>query len=56
MDDWSYNLYYTARSFHPSVIVYYLLIIFVGGYFGFNIPIAVVKTHYSENNNQNKQV
>lgn len=48
MDDWSFLMYYTIRAFHPIVWIYYVLIIFVGGFFGFNIPIAVFKTHYSE--------
>lgn len=48
MDDWSFVMYYTIRAFHPIVWIYYVLIIFVGGFFGFNMPIAVFKTHYSE--------
>jgi hypothetical protein len=48
MDDWSMVMYYTMRSFHPIVWIYYVLIIFVGGFFGFNIPIAVFKTHFSD--------
>ncbi|CAD8117020.1 unnamed protein product [Paramecium sonneborni] len=48
MDDWSWVMYYTIRSFHPIVWIYYVLIIFVGGFFGFNLPIAVFKTHFSE--------
>ncbi|CAD8084276.1 unnamed protein product [Paramecium sonneborni] len=48
MDDWSWVMYYTIRAFHPIVWIYYVLIIFVGGFFGFNLPIAVFKTHFSE--------
>ncbi|CAD8200926.1 unnamed protein product [Paramecium octaurelia] len=48
MDDWSWVMFYTMRIFHPWVWIYYLLIIFVGGFFGFNLVIAVLKTHYAE--------
>ncbi|CAD8147067.1 unnamed protein product [Paramecium octaurelia] len=48
MDDWSWVMFFTMRIFHPWVWIYYLLIIFVGGFFGFNLVIAVLKTHYSE--------
>ncbi|CAD8106039.1 unnamed protein product [Paramecium primaurelia] len=48
MDDWSWVMYYTIKAFHPIVWIYYVLIIFVGGFFGFNLPIAVFKTHFSE--------
>lgn len=56
MDDWSYNLYFTIKGFHPTVFIYYVLIIFVGGFFGFNIPIAVFKTHYSEMNSFKEEI
>ncbi|CAD8123231.1 unnamed protein product [Paramecium sonneborni] len=48
MDDWSWVMFYTIRIFSPWVWIYYLLIIFVGGFFGFNLVIAVLKTHYAE--------
>lgn len=48
MDDWSWVMFYTMRIFNPWVWIYYLLIIFVGGFFGFNLVIAVLKIHYSE--------
>ncbi|CAD8054705.1 unnamed protein product [Paramecium primaurelia] len=48
MDDWSWVMFFTMRIFHPQIWIYYLLIIFVGGFFGFNLVIAVLKTHYSE--------
>ncbi|CAK62925.1 unnamed protein product (macronuclear) [Paramecium tetraurelia] len=48
MDDWSWVMQYTIRAFHPIVWIYYVLIIFVGGFFGFNLPIAVFKIHFSE--------
>ncbi|CAD8125783.1 unnamed protein product [Paramecium sonneborni] len=48
MDDWSWVMFYTMRIYHPYVWIYYLLIIFVGGFFGFNLVIAVLKTHYAE--------
>ncbi|CAK82706.1 unnamed protein product (macronuclear) [Paramecium tetraurelia] len=48
MDDWSWVMFFTIRIFSPWVWIYYLLIIFVGGFFGFNLVIAVLKTHYAE--------
>ncbi|CAD8095957.1 unnamed protein product [Paramecium sonneborni] len=48
MDDWSWVMFFTMRIFHPWIWIYYLLIIFVGGFFGFNLVIAVLKTHYAE--------
>ncbi|CAD8111377.1 unnamed protein product [Paramecium primaurelia] len=48
MDDWSWVMFFTMRIYHPYVWIYYLLIIFVGGFFGFNLVIAVLKTHYAE--------
>lgn len=48
MDDWAYVMFYTMRIYSPWTWIYYLLIIFVGGFFGFNLVIAVLKTHYSE--------
>jgi len=41
-------MFFTIRVFYPHVWIYYLLIIFVGGFFGFNLVIAVLKTHYAE--------
>ncbi|CAD8196993.1 unnamed protein product [Paramecium pentaurelia] len=55
MDDWSWVMFYTMRIFHPWIWLYYLLIIFIGGFFGFNIVIAVLKVHYSEATEENKQ-
>lgn len=48
MDDWSFVMFFTIRIFHPWVWIYYLLIQFLGGFFGFNLVIAVLKTHYAE--------
>ncbi|CAD8075871.1 unnamed protein product [Paramecium primaurelia] len=48
MDDWSWVMFFTMRIFNPWIWIYYLLIIFVGGFFGFNLVIAVLKTHYAE--------
>ncbi|CAD8187083.1 unnamed protein product [Paramecium octaurelia] len=55
MDDWSWVMFFTMRIFHPWVWLYYLLIIFIGGFFGFNIVIAVLKVHYSEATQENKK-
>ncbi|CAK56635.1 unnamed protein product (macronuclear) [Paramecium tetraurelia] len=55
MDDWSWVMFFTMRIFHPWVWLYYLLIIFIGGFFGFNIVIAVLKVHYSEATEENKK-
>ncbi|CAD8125822.1 unnamed protein product [Paramecium sonneborni] len=48
MDDWSWVMFFTIRIFNPWVWIYYLLIIFVCGFFSFNLVIAVLKTHYAE--------
>jgi len=48
MDDWSWVMFYTMRIYNPWIWIYYLLIIFVGGFFGFNLVIAVLKIHYAE--------
>ncbi|CAD8208793.1 unnamed protein product [Paramecium pentaurelia] len=48
MDDWSWVMFFTIRIFNPWVWMYYLLIIFVCGFFSFNLVIAVLKTHYAE--------
>lgn len=48
MDDWSWVMFYTMRIFNAWVWVYFLFIIFIGGFFGFNLVIAVLKTHYAE--------
>ncbi|CAD8091567.1 unnamed protein product [Paramecium primaurelia] len=48
MDDWSWVMFFTMRIFHPQVWIYYLGIIFLCGFFGFNLVIAVLKTHYAE--------
>ncbi|CAD8095967.1 unnamed protein product [Paramecium sonneborni] len=48
MDDWSWVMFFTMRIFHPWIWIYYLLIIFVCGFFSINLMIAVLKIHYSE--------
>ncbi|CAD8181015.1 unnamed protein product [Paramecium pentaurelia] len=48
MDDWSWVMFFTMRIFHPWIWIYYLLIIFVCGFFSINLIIAVLKIHYSE--------
>ncbi|CAD8120846.1 unnamed protein product [Paramecium sonneborni] len=55
MDDWSWVMFFTMRIFHPWIWLYYLLIIFIGGFFGFNIVIAVLKVHYAEATEENKK-
>ena len=35
------------RVFHPAIVVYYILAIFVGGFFSLNMIIAVLKMHYA---------
>ena len=47
MDDWTYPMYFLMRTFHTQVWLFFLLIIFVCGFFGFNLMIAILKTHYS---------
>jgi hypothetical protein len=41
-------MYWLMRTFHPSVFLLYLVIIFVGERFCFNLVIAVLKTQYAE--------
>ncbi|CAK63943.1 unnamed protein product (macronuclear) [Paramecium tetraurelia] len=48
MDDWSWVMFFTMRIYHPWTWLYYLFIIFVCGFFGFNLVIAVIKIHYAE--------
>lgn len=48
MDDWSWVMFFTMRIFHPYIWIYYLIIIFVCGFFSINLMIAVLKIHYSE--------
>ncbi|CAD8209125.1 unnamed protein product [Paramecium pentaurelia] len=48
MDDWSWVMFFTIRIFNPWIWIYYLLIIFICGFFSFNLVIAVLKTHYAE--------
>lgn len=48
MDDWTYVMYFTMRTFHPQVWIFYIIVIFFCGFFAFNMIIAVLKTHYSE--------
>ncbi|CAD8123254.1 unnamed protein product [Paramecium sonneborni] len=51
MDDWTWIMYVTLKSYGTYIWVYYLLIIFFGGFFGFNLVIAVLKIHYSQQTN-----
>ncbi|CAD8110743.1 unnamed protein product [Paramecium primaurelia] len=55
MDDWSWVMFFTMRIYHPWTWLYYLLIIFVCGFFGFNLVIAVIKIHYAEATEENAQ-
>ena len=48
MDDWSWVMFFTMRIYHPWTWIYFVLIIFVCGFFGFNLVIAVIKIHYAE--------
>lgn len=34
-------------SFHPYIWIYYVLIIFIVGFFAFNLIVAVLKTYYA---------
>ncbi|CAD8104211.1 unnamed protein product [Paramecium primaurelia] len=53
MDDWSWVMFFTMRIYHPWTWLYYLFIIFVCGFFGFNLVIAVIKIHYAEATEEN---
>lgn len=48
MDDWSYVMFFTLKTYSTLVWVYYIFVILIGGFFGFNLVIAVLKTLYSE--------
>jgi len=48
MDDWSYVMFFTLKTYSTLVWVYYIFIILIGGFFGFNLVIAVLKTLYGE--------
>lgn len=48
MDNWTYVMYFTLKTFSTFVWVYFLFIIFFGGFFGFNLVIAILKTFYSQ--------
>lgn len=39
---------YTVRIFHPWMWLYSFIIMFIGGFFGFNMVIAVLKVHFAE--------
>ena len=47
MDRWTEQLYTSMRVFHPAIVIYYILAIFVGGFFSLNMIIAVLKMHYA---------
>ena len=49
MDKWAKTMNFAFRSFNSSVWVYFVLMILVGGIFGFNMVIAILKTYYSHN-------
>ena len=46
MDGWSVVMYDMIKGFRFIVIVYYILAIFIGGFFSLNMIIAVIKTFY----------
>lgn len=46
--DWSVIMYNSMRAFHPVVCLLFILTIFIGGFFGFNMIIAVLKVYYSQ--------
>lgn len=45
-DDWTFTLYYSMRAFHPQIWIMYFFVIFICGFFLFNMAIVVLKTHY----------
>ena len=47
MDGWTEQLYVSMRIFHPAIVIYYIIAIFVGGFFSLNMIIAVLKMHYA---------
>jgi hypothetical protein len=46
--NWTVIMYDTMSTFHPASWIYYVLIIFIVGVFGFNMIIAVLKVHYNQ--------
>ena len=47
MDGWTDQLYLSMRVFHSAIVVYYILAIFVGGFFSLNMIVAVLKMHFA---------
>lgn len=46
--NWSGTMYYTMTAFHAWTWIYFIMIIFIVGVFGFNVIIAVLKVHYNQ--------
>ena len=46
-DGWSYPMYFLMRTFDMQVWVFYILVIFICGFFGFNLLVALLKTYFS---------
>ncbi|CAD8172436.1 unnamed protein product [Paramecium pentaurelia] len=48
MDNWTDVMYYTMYTLSPMTWIYFVLVIFIVGFFAFNLIIAVLKTYYSQ--------
>ena len=48
MDNWTHLMYQTIYAYSPFVFLYFVLVIFIIGFFAFNLIIAVLKTYYSK--------
>jgi hypothetical protein len=47
-NDWTEPMYMSMRTFHPISFIVFILVIFIGGIFGSNLIIAVLKIYYSQ--------
>lgn len=48
MDNWTDLMYTLLYSLNPFVWVYFVFVIFIVGFFAFNLIIAIQKTYYSK--------
>ena len=48
MDDWTNLMYPLLYSLNPFVWAYFVFVIFIVGFFAFNLIIAIQKTYYSK--------
>lgn len=47
MDNWTDLMYPTLYTLSPLTWIYFVFVIFIVGFFAFNLIIAILKTYYS---------